>query len=185
MHSRKHDTDHASERGTCASSTHCAEPEYDRARNRPRPPKAPADAALCAGCGATYYRRRWSLSPPPPIEGARPDRPLGVRLCPACRRRETSVPKGFVHVDGDWVRGHRTEVESLLQGELSRAGTASPMAQLVYWGDDGAGGLLVTTTTEHLAVRLGRALEAAYDGELRYGFAHENTLAHVWWRRDD
>jgi hypothetical protein len=93
------------------------------------------------------------------------------------------VPKGVVHVDGRWTHEHRREVEYLLKGELARAGT-SPAAQLVYWGDDGSGGILVTTTNEHLAVRLGRALEAAYDGDLRYGFAHANTLAHVWWRRD-
>jgi hypothetical protein len=44
--------------------------------------------------------------------------------------------------------------------------------------------VLITTTTEHLAIRLGRALEKAFDGRVLYGFSHENKLAHVWWHRD-
>jgi len=44
--------------------------------------------------------------------------------------------------------------------------------------------MTVRTTTEHLAQRLGHALEKAFHGEVRYDFSHENKLAHVWWRRD-
>jgi len=44
--------------------------------------------------------------------------------------------------------------------------------------------VLLSTTTEHLAIRLGRALEKAFDGRVLYGFSHENKLAHVWWHRD-
>lgn len=39
-------------------------------------------------------------------------------------------------------------------------------------------------TTEHLAIRLGHALEKAYDGPVLYGISHETKLAHVWWHRD-
>ena len=45
--------------------------------------------------------------------------------------------------------------------------------------------LLVTTTTEHLAIRLGQALEKAFDGKVLFGFSHENKLAHVWWHRGE
>jgi hypothetical protein len=110
---------------------------------------------------------------------------LNVRLCPACRRVEHGAPRGFLHVDGEFVRTHRIDLEHLIRNEAARAAEDNPLARVVHWGGDGAGGLLVATTTEHLAVRLGRALESAYDGDLRYGFAHENKLAHVWWRRDD
>ena len=44
--------------------------------------------------------------------------------------------------------------------------------------------LVLSTTTEHLAQRLGPALEKAYDGQLEYDFSHENKLARVTWQRD-
>jgi hypothetical protein len=44
--------------------------------------------------------------------------------------------------------------------------------------------LTVTTTTEHLAQRLGHAVEKAFGGNADYDFSHENKLARVSWRRD-
>jgi hypothetical protein len=43
---------------------------------------------------------------------------------------------------------------------------------------------MLSTTTEHLAQRLGHALEKAFDGKVDYDFSHENKLARVTWRRD-
>ena len=54
----------------------------------------------------------------------------------------------------------------------------------MLWKDDGDGKLTLSTTTEHLAQRLGRALEKAYDGKVEYDFSHENKLARVTWQRD-
>jgi hypothetical protein len=34
---------------------------------------------------------------------------------------------------------------------------------------------MVLTTTEHLALRLGRALKKAFDGKVRNDFLHENN----------
>jgi hypothetical protein len=44
--------------------------------------------------------------------------------------------------------------------------------------------LIVTTTTEHLAQRLGHALKKAFCGEVQYDFSHENKLARVSWKRE-
>jgi hypothetical protein len=78
---------------------------------------------------------------------------------------------------------HRAEIEALLQHEADHALTDNPLNQVLGWEDDGTGGLLIATASEHLAQRLGRALEKAYDGEVHYGFSHENKLARVWWHR--
>jgi len=78
---------------------------------------------------------------------------------------------------------HRADIEALLHNEAERAREDNPLHQILGWEDDGTGGLLVTTATEHLAQRLGHALEKAYDGQVHYGFSHENKLARVWWHR--
>jgi NMD protein affecting ribosome stability and mRNA decay len=155
----------------------------DHLGGRKRPPRAPAEPALCAGCGAIYTRKRWSRAPGARLHAA-PGQPLAIRVCPACRRRAEGAPHGFVHVDGEFVARHQDEILRLLHNEVERSAEDNPTAQVLDWGDDGSGGLLITTTTEHLAVRLGRALERAFDGRVLFGFAHENKLAHVWWHRD-
>ena len=99
--------------------------------------------------------------------------------------QENRVPHGFVHVDGAFVRSHRDDIVRLLKTEAANAAEDNPLAQIVAWHDNGhPDDVLVTTTTEHLAVRLGRALERAFDGRVRYGSSHVNKLAHVWWHRD-
>jgi hypothetical protein len=102
-------------------------------------------------------------------------------------RRSTTTntgfePRGYLHVSGEFARTHRPEVEMLLHQEEHRAHLASPAARIVGWDDDGSGGLLVTTTTEHLAHRLGRSLKQCLGGETNHGFLHKNKLALVWWR---
>ena len=94
------------------------------------------------------------------------------------------VPGGFVHLDGAFVALHHDEIERLLLNEAERTAEDNPLARIMEWGKDEKGRLMISTTTEHLAQRLGHALKKAYDGEVRYDFSHENKLAHVWWHRD-
>ena len=165
------------------NTTFTRRPDHDGGRHRT--PRAAPGPVLCAGCGAIYANKRWSHSNGAKVRAAgQAGRPIDVRICPGCRRRNAGVPHGFVHVDGEFVAQHRDEVLGLLHNEVDRAAEDNPLAQVLDWGDDGAGGLLVTTTTEHLALRLGRALEKAFDGKALFGFSHENKLAHVWWHRE-
>lgn len=155
----------------------------DHDGGRRRPARAPSEPAFCAGCGAFYVKRRWSREPSARLLAGRTDRAMTVRLCVACRQRRRGAPHGYVHIDGDFLALHKTDIEHLLRNETGRAGEDNPLHQVIDWQDLERRGLLITTSTEHLAQRLGRALEKAYDGKVRYGFSHENKVAHVWWRR--
>ena len=144
---------------------------------------APGEPIVCAGCGALYVHKHWSHS-----AGARrraSGQPIEVRICGACKSQKSGMPHGFVHVDGEFVRAHRADIVAVLRNEAARAAEDNPLARIVTWHDDGrTDDVLVTTTTEDLAIQLGRALEQAFDGRVLYGFSHENKLAHVWWHRD-
>jgi hypothetical protein len=155
----------------------------DHDGGRHRAARAPREPVRCPGCRAVYIRRRWSRDPAARRQVALAPAPADIRLCPACRRRASGVPHGFVHVAGEFFAAHRGDIEPLLRNEVERACEDNPLHQVLAWNDLSGGGLLVTTATEHLAQRLGHALEKAYSGEVRYGFSHENKLAHVWWRR--
>lgn len=151
----------------------------------PRTVRGEPEPALCAGCGAVYTRRHWRLGPSAEIAlGTWHGAPLQIRLCPGCRRRGSGLPRGYVHITGKFFADHRTEMEQLLHNEVRRAREDNPVAQVMDWRSYGTGGLLITTTTEHLAKRLGQALDKAFGGTVRYGFAHDSKLAHVWWTRE-
>lgn len=155
----------------------------DHDGGRHRTPRAPAEPAVCPGCGAVYVRRRWSRVPVARRLAGRAGAPMDVRICASCRRRQSGAPHGYVHVDGEFFATHRSDIEPLLRNEVERAREDNPLHQILTWRNLDEGGLLIATATEHLAQRLGHALEKAYDGRVRYGFSHENKLAHVWWRR--
>jgi hypothetical protein len=138
-------------RFTNTTFTHRPEPRDDV-----RTQEAPPEPIVCAGCGAVYVRKHWTHSP-----GARlsrkPGDPGNVKICDACRRRRSGVPHEFVHVDGEFVRLHRTDIVNLLKNEAARARMDNPLAQIIDWHGNGhTDDVLVTTTTEHLAIRLGR-----------------------------
>lgn len=104
-----------------------------------------------------------------------------MTICPACVQ---AAPSGYVLIDGDFVANHLTEIENLLRNEAARAAEDNPLARIASWQVKSPQGLLLTTTTEHLAQRLGHALSKAYHGKVDYDFSHENKLARVTWRRD-
>ncbi|MGH9258015.1 MAG: BCAM0308 family protein [Vicinamibacterales bacterium] len=151
----------------------------DHDGGRHRPPRAAGEPALCAGCGAVYVKRRWSQAVPARVLAARAGSPLTVRMCPACRRRRTGEAHGYVHIGGDFFPNHRADLEHLLRNEAARARENNPLQQILSWQALDDGGVLITTSTEHFAQRLGRALEKAYHGTLRYGFSHENKVAYI------
>ncbi len=157
----------------------------DHEAGRHRPPRALPEPAVCEVCGDVYADRRWSKPNPERVSAKHPEfRPPNIVVCPACQRQRDNTPSGYLHLDGSFVNQHREEIERLLRNEVERTSEDNPLARIMNWEKDKKGRLTVTTTTEHLAQRLGHALEKAFSGKARYDFSHENKLAHVYWRRD-
>jgi len=68
--------------------------------------------------------------------------------------------------------------------EAKRAGQDNPLARILKLQESDGHKLTVATTTEHLAQRLGHAVEKAFGGQVRYNFSHENKIARVSWHRN-
>lgn len=149
-----------------------------------RTTRALKEPAICSSCGATYVKRRWSKGNGEAQSAAvKYFRPPNMVICPACKQKKTSVPRGFVTIEGPFFVSHREEFQRLLQNEAARAAEDNPLAQIMDW-DLSDAKFTVTTTTEHLAQRLGHVLEKAFGGKTNYDFSHENKLARVHWSRD-
>ena len=132
-----------------------------------------------------YSSRRWTASRSTLTKS--PDEhlaPAQTTLCPACKQQRTGEPRGFVFLDGDFFSAHGDEIEQLLRNEAKRAAEDNPLARAMEFKRGEGHKLTVSTTTEHLAQRLGHAIEKAFGGSVHYDFSHENKLARVSWRRD-
>ena len=150
-----------------------------------RSAKAMAEPAVCKVCGDVYADRRWSKPDASQQSTKHPHvRPAQAVVCPACKREADKIPSGYLHLSGAFLTAHFDEITRLLHNEAERAAEDNPLARIMDSQQEAADQLTVTTTTEHLAQRLGHAVEKAYDGEVRYDFSHENKLAHVYWQRD-
>ena len=132
-----------------------------------------------------YANRRWTAASSTSTKSQDEHlSPAQATLCPACKQQRTGEPRGFVFLDGDFFSSHAEEIEQLLRNEAKRAAEDNPLARAMEFKRGDGHKLTVSTTTEHLAQRLGQALEKAFDGSVHYDFSHENKLARVNWRRD-
>jgi hypothetical protein len=157
----------------------------DHGGGRRRTPRSPAEPSACTVCYAVYVHRRWTL-----VDRMRKDDWLrfldGVHeiVCPACRQEAKGQRRGVVHLSGERLVGHHTEIVNLVYNEERRAREDNPMARVLAVDDLAQDQITVSTTTEHLAQRLGHALEKAYGGAAHFDVSRGNKLARVTWHRD-
>jgi hypothetical protein len=157
----------------------------DHEAGRHRPPRAMSEPAVCNECGAIYTNRRWSVAHETMSNRKHQRaRPLRTTLCPACRQASSGEPRGFVYLDGAFLVIHRQEIENLMLNEAERARQDNPLARILEFNEGDSHKFTITTTTEHLAQRLGHALEKAFGGQIQYDFSHENKIARVSWQRE-
>jgi len=144
------------------------------------PRRAPKEAIQCAGCGASYHHRRWTLSAPavaaPPLK-----RPLAY--CPACKKIKQHSASGELQLLGI-SEAERPEVLQILRNEEARAQEKNPLERIMRLNalDDG---WRLETTTEKLAQRLGRSVRKARGGKVSYRWSHNNKFVRVIWRKGE
>jgi hypothetical protein len=157
----------------------------DHEAGRHRSSRAMSEPAVCKECEAVYANRRWTAaSSNSGNERHKHLRPAQETICPACEQKRSGEPRGFVYLDGGFFVTHQEEIEQLLNNEAERAAEDNPLARIMDLKPGGGHQLTLSTTTEHLAQRLGHALENAFGGNTHYDFSHENKLARVNWLRE-
>jgi hypothetical protein len=158
----------------------------DHESRRFRPPPKPDEPGVCRECGAVFTNGRWYAPDSKAKTTTKAQwQPENLIVCPACQLSREGEPRGFLYLKGTFLMGHREEIEHLLRNEAARAAQDNPMARILELKrSDDDKELTITTTTEHLAQRLGRSLEKTFAGDTQYDFSHENKLARVTWQRD-
>jgi hypothetical protein len=131
--------------------------------------------ARCRDCGAAYRRGRWTWGAA--AEAARPVR------CPACTRVREAMPAGYVRLAGDYQRVHRAEILRRMRRCEASEKRAHALQRIIAVSEVG-GDLVVTTTDNHLARRIGEVLVKAFKGRCAYDYGRDDNLLRVSWSRN-
>ena len=143
--------------------------------------KAYPEPTICPVCGLVYHNKRWSKD----------DHLLNsIKMvaekhkCPSCRKIEDRFAMGVVFIDrqSDFIDKHKTEIINLIRNEEKREFLRNPLDRIMRLIEKGSE-FMVETTSENLAVAIGKALYRAYNGEVKFSFSRENKQARVYWKR--
>ncbi|MCE5198227.1 MAG: BCAM0308 family protein [Armatimonadota bacterium] len=138
---------------------------------------------ICSHCGAIFAAGRWYLEgevPKHEIEGAEPH----ATLCPACRKQRDRMPGGVLTLTGTFVDEHSDEILNLIRNESRKALSDNPLERIMDLNSSPEE-IVINTTNEKLAQRLGKAINKAYSGHIEYKWSGDNKLVRVNWHRDD
>ena len=136
----------------------------------------------CEACRAVYMNKRWYATGAVYQVALR--NPENVKVvCPACLKIRDHFPGGIVTLKGDYVLPHKQDLMNLIKNEETRARGSNPLERVMSVKESGYGSLVISTTNERLAQRLGRAIKKAFHGEVAYNWSHDNKLVRVDWER--
>lgn len=143
----------------------------------------PGEVAACSECQALYQRRHWFFDHDAYIrETMQPT--TRMVLCPACQKIRDRYAEGQVTLQPSaFLSAHKDEVVRLIRNEEERAKGVNPLERIVEIKEED-GGLVVTTTNEKLAQRIGRTLKSTFQGHTTYQWSDPKFL-FVEWRRQD
>ncbi|MEK6698139.1 MAG: BCAM0308 family protein [Nitrospirota bacterium] len=147
-----------------------------------RPRGASRKISVCEGCRAVYMNKRWYAEGDVDETVLRNPEAAKV-VCPACLKIRDNFPGGIVTLKGDYVLPHKHALMKLIKNEEERARGLNPLERVMSVKENGYGSLVIFTTNEKLAQRLGRAIKKAFHGEVAYHWSHDNKLARVDWVR--
>jgi NMD protein affecting ribosome stability and mRNA decay len=138
------------------------------------------EGVVCDGCGARYENKRWYAGESVPTIG----RGEGVEriACPACRRMRENNPAGIVTFSGSYLTEHEEEILNTIKNSEERGRSKNPMARIMAINQEGDQ-LIVRTTDDKLAQRLGREVFHAFQGNLEYHWSHDQKFVRVNWQR--
>jgi hypothetical protein len=147
------------------------------------PRGASRNMSVCGGCRAVYMNRRW-YAEGDAYKSSVNNREMTQVICPACLKIRDNFPGGIVTLKGDYVLPHKADLMNLIRNEEERARGLNPLERVIAIKEDGFGSIVISTTNEKLAQRIGRAIRKAFHGEVAYHWSHDNKLVRVDWVRE-
>lgn len=142
--------------------------------------KAYSEPTICPSCGLVYHKKRWFrdehlLSEISAI--------AQKHNCPACRKIEDHYVMGLVSITGTFFPTIKNEIINIIRNHEKREATRNPLARIMSLNQKD-NTIMVETTSDNLAIEIGKALKRAHGGDLKIQFGNDEQLARVNWHRD-
>ena len=137
--------------------------------------------ALCKRCRGIYHNKHWSFDENK-YNAFLKKRDITFVVCPACQKIKDGYPEGVVTLRGDFLKKHKEEILNLIKNEEDRAKGFNPLERIINI-DESDEKIVVTTTNEKIAQRIGREVYKAYQGKIEYKWSHDNRMVRVEWTR--
>ena len=106
---------------------------------------------------------------------------LQSKLCPACLQIRNGRAGGVVELDGSFTVSHRQELLNRIRNVEKQTVSERPLERIISIKESKTQ-ILVSATTEHLAARIGKAIQRDFGGTLDLRYAPEDKFASA--RRD-
>lgn len=166
------------ERGTIHTRRNVAE---FNAQDPYAPRIDPGEVAVCTSCHALYQRRHWFYDEELYFYHSNQAETRKV-LCPACQKIRDRYAEGQVTLrPSTFLTTHKEEILRLIRNEEERAKGINPLERIIDINESSEG-IIVTTTNERMAQRIGRAVKSAYQGETSYHWSEPKFLTVEWQR---
>lgn len=144
--------------------------------------KALSGEAVCPQCKAVFKDKRWFIDEAL-AEELMEDETIPKILCSGCRKSLEKYAMGYLYISGSFWNTHSEDIMKLINNEVEKARGLNPLHQIInVYEEDGI--VVIETTTDNLAQRLGRALYKAYKGNLEFKWTKGEKLVRVYWSRD-
>lgn len=105
-------------------------------------------------------------------------------ICPACRRIQDKYEGGIVYLEGKFLEKHSEEIMNLIKNTEEEEMKYRPLERIISI-DKEDGKIIIKTTYEHLARRIGEAVHKAFKGELKLNYPEGKKYVRVYWHRDE
>lgn len=140
------------------------------------PKRGLPEGSFCKRCGVVYHNKRWQLEHVPAQVKSE------EVLCPACQRIDADDPAGVVTLSGEYLGKHREEIMNVIRQQEAKHREKNPLGRIIQIKEED-GQIVVTTTEDKLAQKIGREVYKSQSGELHYQWSHDQRMVRVDWMR--
>lgn len=142
--------------------------------------KAYPEPTICPVCRLVYHKKRW-LKDEHLFDTVQAI--AHKHKCPACRKIEDHYVMGLMTVTGTFFPTVKNEIVNLVRNQEKREMIRNPLARIISLKHK-EDMMIVETTTDNLAVAIGKALDHSYNGKLTINFSQNEKMVRVNWHRD-
>lgn len=141
------------------------------------------ESLYCPVCKSVYYDKHWAQDEKA-YKKALKNKNVKAIKCPACLKIEDHYAMGILKLQGSFLKDHRADILSTIKSEAKNALARNPLDRIIEI-DEKKKNITISTTTEKLALKLGRKVNKAYKGNLQYQFAQKEKVVRLNWERDE